>query len=190
MLKKICNQISQWQSENIPNTPIAINISAKQLSQSSFYPFIHDMLINNKLNGNWINLEITESSLIESFQYVIKNMNALVKLGITFSLDDFGTGYSSLSYLLQLPLQYLKIDKSFVNDVPINQNACKLIKAIIAMAQSTNLTTIAEGVENYDQYQFLKSQHCNQIQGFLFSPAVSAHDFKNMLVKNKQFKLP
>ena len=131
-----------------------------------------------------LELEITEGAVMHSEEAAIKHMQRLKSRGIRRTMDDFGIGYSSLSFLTRFPIDPLKIDRSFVSDFPQNQEKAAVVRAIIAMARSLNLTTIAEGVETSAQAQFLRSTGCDQIQGFLFSPAVPAPNVARLIELN------
>jgi EAL domain-containing protein (putative c-di-GMP-specific phosphodiesterase class I) len=137
--------------------------------------------------GEMIHIEVTESALMESLLHALESMKDISELGIAFALDDFGTGYSSLSYLQKLPLQYLKIDKSFVDEIMDNKQSANVTKTIVSMAKINNLVTIAEGVENKEQMQFLKDIGCDQIQGYYFSKPLNQKDFLNLLREDKTF---
>ena len=187
VLKTVASQQREWLSANIPIVPVAVNISGKHLLKSNLKNFIEKTLSDNKLMGNMINIEVTESALIESLLYALQAMKNISELGIAFSLDDFGTGYSSLSYLQKLPLHYLKIDKSFVDEIMNDKQSANVTKTIVSMAQINNLVTIAEGVENKEQMQFLKDIGCDQIQGYYFSKPINKNDFLKLLLEDKIF---
>jgi EAL domain-containing protein (putative c-di-GMP-specific phosphodiesterase class I) len=129
-------------------------------------------------------LEVTESVAMQDLAYGIRVLKELDELGVQVLLDDFGNGYSSLSYLKQLPLKVLKIDQSFVQDIKVNQNSEAITMAIIALAHSLNLKVIAEGVEKDEQFAFLKSKFCTEVQGFLFSKPISGKELTSFLQKN------
>jgi len=131
-----------------------------------------------------LKLELTESALIDGIDKAIEKMRALKAIGIGFSLDDFGTGYSSLSYLRRLPLDQLKIDRSFVSDIMTNTSDAVIAQTIIGMARNLGLDVIAEGVETRDQFEFLEQHGCNGYQGFLFSRPLPRDEFKQLLKEN------
>ena len=133
------------------------------------------------LPGDGLRLEITESVAVQNKEYAIKIMNELEVMGVYTSLDDFGTGYSSLSYLKQFPLRVLKVDQSFIQDMQHNQKNEALIKAIIGMARSLGLEVVGEGVEKTEQLDFLRTELCDQAQGFLFSRPIPAEDLGKLL---------
>lgn len=171
VLEQTCRQLVDWAAD--PSTAhlfAAVNISARQLSQPDFVVKIIEAVHRTGAAPSRLKLELTESSFLLDVEGVIKKMAALKRHGIGFSLDDFGTGYSSLCYLQRLPLDRLKIDKSFVNDLPDNVNSAAIGSAIIGLAHNLGLQVVAEGVENQAQLQFLLDGQCDAFQGYLFSP--------------------
>ncbi len=136
-----------------------------------------------ELDPEYLELELTESSIMGNTELYLRAMDSLKTLGINLSIDDFGTGYSSLSYLKRFPVGKLKIDRSFVKDIPTDADDCAIVLAIIAMAQRLKLEVIAEGVETEEQLQFLKENDCNEIQGYFFSRPVPAAEFEKLLKK-------
>jgi len=146
---------------------IAINLSPKQFTDKSLATFIEDSINNFDINANRLELEVTEGLLIYNFDSVLKQLGALREVGIKLSVDDFGTGYSSLSYLKRLPIDTLKIDRSFVMDLANDVNDKAIVSAVIAMAHKLNLLVVAEGVEQQNQLQFLTDNQCDFIQGYL-----------------------
>lgn len=163
-------QAKAWRDQGLPETCIAINLSARQFRQGQVVPLTMKLLDETGLPPRCIEFEITESLFIEEGNSEIATMlNGLRALGISLSIDDFGTGYSSLSYLKRFPIDKLKIDQSFVRGITTAPEDASLVKAIIAMAHSLNLKTIAEGAETESQYQFLRRHHCDVVQGFFCS---------------------
>ncbi|MDH5447273.1 MAG: EAL domain-containing protein [Gammaproteobacteria bacterium] len=178
VLGTACTRFTRWLENGIDIPKLAVNVSPRQFSSEHFTSSVQQTLLDTKLPAEKLELEITESSLIEE---KISNINAiqdLHKSGITIAMDDFGTGYSSLSYLRQFPIKTLKIDKSFVKQVPNNYDDCVLARTIVAMGQNLNLNIIAEGVETLEQLSFLKQLGCNAAQGYLYSPAIP-HELLN-----------
>lgn len=169
VLKEACQQMQIWQSqfEEIAHWKISINISSKQLVQPSFVEQIKQVLQETKLNPHSLKLEITESSLVEDTTSVIAIFQELKVLGIQFSLDDFGTGYSSLSYLYQFPFDTIKIDRSFVSNIDNNSEKLRIVRAIITLARSLGMSTVAEGIETFEQSAQLKALKCQYGQGYL-----------------------
>lgn len=166
------------------NLCLSINLSPKQISDRHLLEFIQKMIVHCGIDARQLALELTEGVLIENFDRVQKLLNDVRKLGISISIDDFGTGYSSLRYLQKLPIDYLKIDRSFVRHLDSNENDKALILAIIGMAQSLKLAVIAEGVETIEQQQFLQEHHCFAAQGYLFGKPVPFDDFCKLLVSS------
>lgn len=182
MLRKACLQNKKWQDQKGSNIPISVNVSKNQLLKKNFYKDVEAILKETGLAPCLLDLEITESSLINITE-VIHNINAINELGVTFSLDDFGTGFSSLSYLQHLPFKALKIDKSFIDNLDSNDRDAVMVRTILAMAKSLDLITVAEGVETSEQLLFLKAYQCDQIQGYLFSKPLAEDKFTELFSK-------
>lgn len=173
VLRTACKQAKKWQDDGFPPIRMSVNVSIQQFNQPSFIQQVKDTLAETKLNPNYLTLEITESmtSDVNHCQFVLKKLR---DAGIHVSIDDFGTGYSSLSYLSKLPITHLKIDQAFVQDLnPVNT---AIVKTIIDLAKNLNLHVIAEGVETEDQAQFLKTFHCDEVQGYYYSKPVSEEE--------------
>jgi EAL domain-containing protein (putative c-di-GMP-specific phosphodiesterase class I) len=149
-------------------TCIAVNISAKQLKHPDFYTILTRSLSESKFPANLLELEITESCFLEDMDIVIILLKKIRQLGVTIALDDFGTGFSSLNYLRKLPVDYLKIDRSFIQELQIDQESQAITASVINLAQELNIQIIAEGVETLEQFDFLRRRHVNFVQGFLF----------------------
>jgi EAL domain-containing protein (putative c-di-GMP-specific phosphodiesterase class I) len=169
VLETACAQLKNWQSNPLTqHLVLSVNVSAKQFRQADFADSVINTVNQHGINPKRLMLEITESMLLDDIASIIVTMNTLKKIGLQFSLDDFGTGYSSLQYLKQLPLDQLKIDRSFVRDIEIDSNDRAIVRTIIAMAKSMNLEVIAEGVENQEQCTLLTKKGCKHFQGYLF----------------------
>jgi diguanylate cyclase (GGDEF)-like protein/PAS domain S-box-containing protein len=169
ILQAACRQIKEWEtSAELKNLRVAVNVSAKQLAQPGFVEEVLDAVRAGGADPHHLELELTESMLIGNSGEATEKMRELKAWGIHFSLDDFGTGYSSLAYLRRMPLDKLKIDQSFVADVHRNTGDAAIARTIIALGRSLGLTTIAEGVEEHDQFSFLANEGCSSYQGFLF----------------------
>jgi len=183
VLIKACRQLKQWQLAGLvsPTMKMSVNLSARQLENPNLVDEILDVLNREELATSLLELEITESLIMHDPEYAIKVFSRIRQHGIELSIDDFGTGYSSLSYIKNLPVTKLKIDRSFVQDLPDSHDDVVIARSIIAMAHSLELKVIAEGVENTDQLSFLNNEGCNLIQGYYFSEPVSAEDFINMM---------
>ena len=177
ILAAACRQNRQWQRDGLPPITIAVNLSAVQLNQKHFVEIVSRSLREAGLDPRYLDLEITESVIMHNAESTISTLDQLKDIGVKLSVDDFGTGYSSLSYLKRFPIDTLKIDRSFVRDVTSDSNDAAITGAIIAIAKQLNLNVVAEGVETLGQLNFLKTQNCDQIQGFYFSKPLSAEDF-------------
>jgi len=177
VIQQACKQCKAWHDMGYGNLRISINLSAKQFAHPPLVANIKQALADSGLQAKYLELEITESILVEDTEQAIRILEELRALGVYLAIDDFGTGYSSLSYLLRFPVHFLKIDRSFVKDVNKNKSHANLTRAIIAMATSLDLETVAEGVENKEQLSFINQSNCNEIQGFLFSKPVPANEF-------------
>ena len=182
VLETACAQLRTWQENPLAcELILSVNVSAKQLRQADFVEQVKSVLQRHAVNPNRLKLELTESMLLDNNGDIISMMNALNDIGVRFSLDDFGTGYSSLQYLKQLPLDQLKIDRSFVRDLADDYSDRAIVRTIIAMAQSLNLDVIAEGVETEAQLLLLKNKGCSNFQGFLFGMPLPIEQFELML---------
>ncbi|NVJ61381.1 MAG: EAL domain-containing protein [Gammaproteobacteria bacterium] len=173
VLKKACEQAKQWQLQSL-NIPISVNISTRQFQQQSLYKLVASILAEAQLPPELLELEITETMLLEDPDAAITTLNQLKEMGVRISVDDFGTGYSSLSYLKKLPINSLKIDKAFIQDLSIDKDDMAITNAIISLANNLGLDVIAEGVESEEQLNFLKQAGCQQVQGFLISEPMTA----------------
>jgi EAL domain-containing protein (putative c-di-GMP-specific phosphodiesterase class I) len=156
---------------------IAVNVSVVQLQQSDFVAQVRSALTLSGLPAHCLELEITEGAFVADLLDALDKLHQIKALGVELAVDDFGTGYSSLSYLKQLPVDRLKIDQSFVRDIPGSADDCAIVRAILAMASNLNLQVIAEGVESEEQLAFLHDEGCQEIQGFLLSPPVNPDNF-------------
>ena len=181
VMRQACLQIKAWQKKGYEVPRLAINLSAIQFRQRSIVENIARMLDEIGIEGRYLTLEITESELIEDIEKTIKTLHQLSKLGIEISVDDFGTGYSNLSFLKRYQINTLKIDRSFVRDIPGDPDDTAIVVAIRAMAHALELQVIAEGVENEEQLAYLVSQGCTQFQGFYFSEPLSATEIEEKL---------
>ena len=177
VLETAARQMQRWRRAGANHLRLAVNLSARQLRQPEFVDRITRVLADTGLDPDALELEITESTLMELGNVLIATMLDLRSIGVRFAIDDFGTGYSSLAYLRRLPIDTLKIDRSFVADIQPHQGGAEIASAIIALAHKLQIGVLAEGVENEAQLSFLKEQGCDEFQGFLISQAVSAEDF-------------
>ncbi|MDY0094969.1 MAG: EAL domain-containing protein [Candidatus Vecturithrix sp.] len=181
VLQTACTQAQQWHDKGYPDFSVSVNLSTRQLKEPDLIDMIEEVLAETHLAPSRLKLEVTESGIMEDPDDVIAKMHVLQAKGIHFSIDDFGTGYSSLSYLKRLPINILKIDRSFVVDATTDKDDQEIIKTIIAMAHNLRLDTIAEGVETREQQQFLAQSGCRMMQGFYFGHPMPADQFEARL---------
>ena len=184
VLNEACRQNKAWQDAGFQHIRVAINLSSMQFIQRDLSEKVDNCLLKSRLEAQFLELEITESILMRNVNETIATLNEFKKMGICISVDDFGTGYSSLSYLKRFPLNSLKIDRSFIMDIPENQDDVTITSAIIAMAHRLNLGVVAEGVETQSQLDFLKQQGCEMAQGYFFSRPLPAAEFESMLTRS------
>jgi len=163
-----CKQIKKWQKQGLKNLSVAVNISGRQFRHSCLPEVVAHVLKTTGLAAKYLELELTESLLIEDVQHVVETMYILKDMGIKLVIDDFGTGYSSLSYLKQFPVNKLKIDRSFISEMASNQNDAAIAKAIINLGHSLNIQVLAEGVENEFQKEFVIAHKCDFAQGYYY----------------------
>jgi len=187
VLTEACQQAKKWIDKGFDDIEISVNLSFRQFKNSDLPEIVAKTLSEINLPGKYLTLEITESLLMDNIGMATEQLEQLKQLGLKIAIDDFGTGYSSLNYLKQFPLDYLKIDRTFVKDILTNKNDASLTSAIIALSHNLDLTVIAEGVELIEQLEFLKKAGCEEIQGFLVSPPISHYEFGTLLetAKNK-----
>ena len=181
VLQEACQATSEWVESGYENLKLSVNVSPKQFNEINLRKSIASAIRSSGLDPRNLVLEITESMLMGDVEHYITLLQHIVDLGVEFSLDDFGTGYSSLSYLKKFPIHELKIDRSFLTNVPEINEDNSIVKAIISMAHSLGLNLIAEGVESAEQLDFLRQHNCNVIQGFYYSKPLSKADFTEFL---------
>jgi len=177
VLRTACAQSALWRHEGLPALRMAVNLSARQFSDDGLIDDIADALAQAELAPNGLELEITESMVMQNPERAVTTLNRLREMGISVSIDDFGTGYSSLGYLKRFPIDNVKIDRSFIKDLPHDTDDAAITRAVIAMAQSLRIRVIAEGVETREQLQFLRDHDCNECQGYFLSRPLPASNF-------------
>ena len=177
VLRTACAQSALWRHEGLPALRMAVNLSARQFSDDGLIDDIVDALAQAELAPNGLELEITESMVMQNPERAVTTLNRLREMGISVSIDDFGTGYSSLGYLKRFPIDNVKIDRSFIKDLPHDTDDAAITRAVIAMAQSLRIRVIAEGVETREQLQFLRDHDCNECQGYFLSRPLPASNF-------------
>lgn len=185
IFRTACEQLKLWRDQGLDNFKLSINLSAHRLEQSDFIDTIEEILQKNELNPNLLELELTESTMLADMDKASALLKQLKLRGFTLAMDDFGTGYSSLSYLKQLPFDQVKIDQSFIKGININHDDTVLVKTILSMASHLNLTVVAEGVETYEQFAYLKELGCDRAQGFYFSRPLPPDDFAESLFSSQ-----
>ena len=185
VLRTACTQNKLWQSQGLEPLRMAVNLSARQLAQPNLVERIASIIEETKLNVAYLELEVTESLMMENVQHSINILQQINNMGIALALDDFGTGYSSLNYLRRFPIHTLKVDRSFVRDVLVNADDAAVTNAIIALGKSLQLNITVEGVETREQFEYMKSKECNEIQGYYFSPPIPALAMTELLNKNR-----
>jgi diguanylate cyclase (GGDEF)-like protein/PAS domain S-box-containing protein len=178
VMKQAMKQMVQWCNEGLKPGVLALNLSMKRLQQKEFIPILEETLHEIKFKPQWLELEVTEDQIMTNPQYAITVLKQISDLGIELAIDDFGTGYSSLSYLKRLPIDKLKIDQSFIRDLPYDEEDVGISKAVIALSKSLNLNVIAEGVETLEQKNFLVENGCEDIQGYFYGRPMPAHELK------------
>lgn len=185
VIKTACKQIALWSLQGYKDIRVAVNLSVMQLQQPDFVDRVKEILEETGIEPKYLELEITENIIMSEFKFTNKRLYDLRKLGIHIALDDFGKGYSSLNYLKQLEIDVLKIDKTFIDDILKNQNEQAIVKAVVDMAHSMKLDVVAEGVETWDQFEYLKKLYCDKVQGYLFSKPLSAMEFEEYIQKDR-----
>jgi diguanylate cyclase (GGDEF)-like protein len=182
VLRTVCEQAKAWLDAGLPAQPVAINLSGHQIKQSGFVDGVAAVLAQTGLPPAMLELEITESVLMEQAKETLATLHELKELGVTLAIDDFGTGYSSLSYLRRFPVDTLKIDRSFVSDADRNPDDAAIVTGIIALAHSLRLSVVAEGVETLGQRDFLAAAGCDSIQGYLLAQPLPAETFRSQFL--------
>lgn len=187
ILRTACTQAKSWQDKGLNCVKLTVNISLRQFIQKDFVHMIGRILKETGLDANYLELELTESVVMDNAEAVVKILGELKETGVSLDIDDFGTGYSSLIYLKLMPIDIIKIDQSFVCDMAVNVNDAAICDAIIRLAKSLNLEVIAEGVETTEQIELLKRLDCCNIQGYVVSKPLKAEDFEVFLGKDWLF---
>jgi len=183
VMRMACAQTVAWQKAGFAPILMSVNLSARQFKQSNLIERIKNILKETGLDAQYLELELTESLVMTEVESSLKLLHEIKALGIQISVDDFGTGYSSLSYLKDLPLNTLKIDKSFTDDIVNHTDKAPIVQAVISLAKSLNLKIVAEGVESYEQVLYLQQHACDQMQGYYFSRPKPAIDIEKLLIE-------
>jgi diguanylate cyclase (GGDEF)-like protein len=181
VLREACRQNKAWQAAGLPHIDMAVNLSAKQFDHNQIERLTKEVLKESGLAAHYLELEVTESMIMQNVEQAIVVMKKLKSIGVKLSIDDFGTGYSSLNYLKRFPIDKLKIDQTFVRDIGVDDDDSAIVTAIIGLAKSLNLRVIAEGVEKELQLGFLRKGNCDEMQGYYFSKPIPAADFEALV---------
>jgi EAL domain-containing protein (putative c-di-GMP-specific phosphodiesterase class I) len=186
VMREACRQARAWQLDGLPPMRVAVNLSASQFRQGDIVTMIRDALDTAGLDARFLEVELTESAVMTDPEESIAILEKLSKMGVLVSVDDFGTGYSSMSYLRRFPIDKLKIDRGFINEVMSRPEDASIVRAIVSLAHSLKLKVVAEGVESPEQVEFLKTLGCDQYQGYHFSPALPASQFEALINSRRQ----
>ncbi|HJT29483.1 MAG TPA: EAL domain-containing protein [Pyrinomonadaceae bacterium] len=186
VMRTSCAQNKNWQDKGLQQMRMSVNFSARQFQQPTFIADVSHILKETNLDPRWLELELTESSIMKDPDEAIEKLHELKLMGISVAIDDFGTGYSSLNYLKRFPIDTLKIDKTFVSDVCKDPHDTAIVRAIINLGHALDLTVVAEGVETKEQLQYLSALECDVVQGFLFSKALPAKAFEELLIEQRR----
>lgn len=181
VLKSVCVQSRLWSDEGLPPVCITVNLSAREFHDPELAKKISATLEDSGISPKYLHIEITESLAMKNIESTIARLNELVEKGVSISIDDFGTGYSSLNYLKKLPITKLKIDQSFIKDIAADSDDRAIISAVTAMAHNMGMKVLAEGVETEDQLSFLRSEHCDEAQGYFFGKPLPAEEFAELV---------
>jgi diguanylate cyclase (GGDEF)-like protein/PAS domain S-box-containing protein len=183
VMRAACAQNKTWQDKGLKEMRVAVNFSARQFQQATFITDVAHILKETNLDPRWLELELTESSIMKDPEEAIEKLHELKLMGINVAIDDFGTGYSSLNYLKRFPIDTLKIDRTFVSDICKDPHDTAIVRAIINLGHALDMTVVAEGVETKEQLQYLTALECDVVQGFLFSKPLSAKAFEELLIE-------
>ena len=182
VFETVCNDIARWKKEGLKVVPVSVNLSQLQLYNNNFLQIYSDIIKESKIPSSLVELELTETTFVSDSNILLDTISNLHHLGINVLIDDFGTGYSSLNMLKSIPADVIKIDKSFVDDIG-DERGNRIVSTIVNLGQSLDMKIVAEGVENEEQYEFLKSIDCDEIQGYYFSKPMSENAFHELLLR-------
>ena len=184
VMQESCKQLKIWIEKYNVNIRMSVNVSARQFTKKYLFELVNQTIKHSKIPPQLLELELTESAIMENTDDTIIILNDLRGMGVNLAIDDFGTGYSSMAYLKRFPIQKLKIDQSFIRDLATDEDDAAIVNATITMAHNLNLTVIAEGVETKEQLRFLRLNDCDEVQGYYYSKPVPAEEIDNMLKKS------
>lgn len=180
-----CQDNKKWQDKGLPAIKVSVNYSALQFSNENIVETIEKVLLQTGLEPKWLEIEITETVVLKNEDSILSKLQQLKDMGISIAIDDFGTGYSSLSYVKKIKPNTVKIDKSFIQQIPDDIENTEIATAIVKLFHKLNIDVVAEGVETNEQWAYLRDIHCHELQGYLFSPPVSTVEFERLLKKKK-----
>jgi EAL domain-containing protein (putative c-di-GMP-specific phosphodiesterase class I) len=183
-MQEACQQGAAWRAQGMDDLKISINVARPHFEDGLLCPRLRQLLRDTKLPPNWLMVELTESMLVQDAARALQQMNDLRALGVGLSIDDFGTGYSSLSYLKHFPANELKIDRSFIIDLPVDNKDRAIVQTVVTLGHSLGMDVVAEGIETIEQHRILQSVGCDVFQGFLFSKAVPADAFEALVQRH------
>jgi len=182
VLNRACNQLKSWQKLGYDKIRLSVNLSAWHFKDQHLPDIINNVLTKTGIDASYLELEITETIAMENLQYTANILRKLIEMGVNISIDDFGTGYSSLNYLKHFPINYLKIDQSFIADISADKNTRSIVKAIIEVAHALNLKVIAEGIETKEQLELLRGLGCDELQGFYISKPLPVEEAEKQYI--------
>lgn len=189
LINTVCIQVREWNTTFNTNVNISFNVTTKDFYiTGGLDNYIKEILVKTNCDPSWISLEVTESIMIRDFKNITKQLKSIREIGVKIKLDDFGTGYSSLSYLNKFEIDFIKIDRSFINTIKDNENSRKIVKSIILLAKDMNLKTVVEGVENKEEFDLVTNWGCNYIQGYIYSKALPLNEATEYILNSKTFQ--
>jgi EAL domain-containing protein (putative c-di-GMP-specific phosphodiesterase class I) len=181
LMREACRQLRAWAEAGLQPVPVAVNVSAAEFRDKQLVEHVREALRLIGLAPRYLQLELTESMLMENFESAAAMLTELKNVGVECAIDDFGTGFSSLSYLSRFPINVLKIDQSFVQEIDVHRNNATIVRAVVGMCNGLKCRSIAEGVETRAQAEFLRACHCNEAQGYYFGRPMAAEKFSRLL---------
>jgi EAL domain-containing protein (putative c-di-GMP-specific phosphodiesterase class I) len=190
VLREACAQNKAWQNAGLTPFIVSVNVSVRQFRQDDIVQTISDVLRETGLEARYLEIELTESAVMHDADQFIAMLNQLNDLGVQISIDDFGTGYSSLSYLKRFPVDRLKVDRSFVHDIANDVDDATIVRTVIALGHNLGLKVVAEGVETEQQLEFLRANHCDELQGYYFGMPMPVDEFVEVLRAGETLRNP
>ena len=187
-MEEACRQLQEWHEDGLENLTVSVNVSSRQFHQGGLTETVEETLASTDLHPGFLELEVTEGTLIEDIEIARVTLNQLRELGVRVSIDDFGTGYSSLSYLKRLPIDVLKIDRSFIVALPDDPDDAAISEAIVRLGHTLNMEIVAEGVESAAQYDFLRQLGCDVVQGYHVAAPLTAARFADFVAEEAHLR--